>query len=302
MDLLPRDAELARRAAGGDGAAFVRLYDSYSEELFEAALAANESVETAAKATQTSFLRILRRPPALDAPDSEVATRLRRLVPGGPIDPAPTTSGGPHPRASDVGWLRSETVAMAGARFDDDWSVHLWSSPAQEDEPAEEQAATREEPRPSRLRFALPRLGLPSPAAAVALVGLTLLGGALGTFLTDGGQSRGGLAPAAATRDQPAKPEPAKRSSDPRPERGNPGERPMATPAAGVPAQPGLGTRAGDLAMKPPPVTTVSRPEKAPAADEEDATPQRDTPPGAQQDGSAGDRRNCHSKKATDSC
>ena len=37
MDLLPRDAELARRAAGGDGAAFVRLYDQYSEEVFEAA-------------------------------------------------------------------------------------------------------------------------------------------------------------------------------------------------------------------------------------------------------------------------
>ena len=285
MDLLPRDAELARRAAGGDGAAFVRLYDSYSEELFEAALAANESVESAAKATQTSFLRILRRPPALDAPDSEVASRLRRLVPGGPIDPAPATNGGPHPRASDVGWLRSETVAMAGARFDDDWSVHLWSSPAAEDTPAEEKAETREEPRRSRLRFALPRLGLPSPAAAVALVGLTLLGGALGTFLTDGGQSRGGLAPAAATRDQPAKPEPGKRSSDdPRPERRT---RPTATPAAGAPAQPGLGTRAGDLAMKPPP---------------EDATPQPETPPGAQQDGSAGDRRNCHSKKATDSC
>ena len=107
----------------------MRLYDLYSEELFEATLAAGESVETAAKATQTAFLRILRRPPALDAPDSEVAARLRRLVPGGPIDPAPASGGGAHPRASDVGWLRSETVAIASGRFDDDWSAHLWTEP-----------------------------------------------------------------------------------------------------------------------------------------------------------------------------
>jgi hypothetical protein len=191
----------------------VRLYDLYSEELFEAVLATGESVESAAKATQTAFLRILRRPPALGAPDSEVAARLRRLVPGGPIDPAPPTGGRAHPRAIHVGWLRSETVAMAGARFDDDWSLHLWTPPAPGAEEKDE-AATPAEPRPSRWRLTLPRLGLPSPAAAAVLVVLTLLGGALGTFITDGDGNSGGEAPAAATRDQPVKSQSAKRSEE----------------------------------------------------------------------------------------
>jgi hypothetical protein len=75
MDLLPRDAELARRAAGGDGAAFVRLYDHYSTEVFATALAATGSVDAAAEATQTAFLRILRWPPALGAPDDDVVVR-----------------------------------------------------------------------------------------------------------------------------------------------------------------------------------------------------------------------------------
>ena len=207
MDLLPRDAESARRAAGGDGAAFVRLYDQYSEDLFQASLAASGSVETAAKATQTAFLRILRRPPALDAPDAEVAARLRRLVPDGPIDPAPASNGGGHHRAIDVGWLRSETVAKAGARFDDDWGVHLWNSPpasrAEEHRPPEPHA----EHAGRRRRFALPRRARPPRVAAAALVGLTLLGGALGTLVTGGGQSPSGAVSPAAASEEPAKPQ-----------------------------------------------------------------------------------------------
>ena len=227
MDLLPRDAEVARRAAGGDGAAFVRLYDLYSEEIFEASLAASGSIETAAKATQTAFLRILRRPPALDAPDGEVAARLRRLVPDGPIDPAPATNGGPHPRASDVGWLRSETVAMAGARFDDDWSVHLWTQPPAA-EPEEEQPDIPAEPASSRRRFALPRLRLPSPAAAIALVGLALVGGALG-LLTGSGQDASGTAPSERSLQQHTA-----RAGD----------------QAAAATRPGIGTKTRVLAMK----------------------------------------------------
>ena len=84
IDLLPRDAELARRAAGGDGAAFVRLYDHYSHEVFATALAVTGSVEAAAEATQTAFLRILRWPPALGAPDGDVLELLYALALGGP--------------------------------------------------------------------------------------------------------------------------------------------------------------------------------------------------------------------------
>jgi hypothetical protein len=279
----------------------VRLYDVYSDDLFEAALAASGSVETAAKATQTAFLRILRRPPALDAPDSEVAGRLRRLVPGGPIDPAPLSNGGPHQRAIDVGWLRSETVAMAGARFDNDWSVHLWTPSAEPEE--QEQPDAPSEPAPRRRRFARSRRGPASPTRAAALVALTLLGGALGTFLTGGGQRQGGVAPAAATREQPVKPQKAKHSGDPRPERRKPDAPSTRAAVAGTSSPDGLGTKTRELAMKPPPSPTAPQTEEQPAEElPAEDIPQPATPPGAEQDGSAGDHRNCHSKKATDSC
>jgi len=128
-NLLPSNTELARRAAGGDGAAFVRLYDHYSDLLFEASLAATGSAEIAASVTQGAFLKLLRRPPALGAPDSDVAERLYALALGRPAAGAALRNGNGHgngtPREPSVGWLRSETVAKAGARFDDDWSVHL---------------------------------------------------------------------------------------------------------------------------------------------------------------------------------
>ena len=191
VDLLPRDAELARRAAGGDGAAFVRLYDRYSTDVFATALAATGSVEEAADATQTAFLRILRWPPRLGAPDGDVVELLYALALGGPAERVHT-----HPEETDitvarmvgVGWLRSETVSTAGARFDADWSVHLWSPP-HDDVPAPEPESAPVA-GPSRRSWSLPRLRLrlPSPAAA-AVVLLVFLTAVTGTLLIGGGGS-----------------------------------------------------------------------------------------------------------------
>ncbi|HYH58675.1 MAG TPA: hypothetical protein VD790_05600 [Thermoleophilaceae bacterium] len=185
-EMLPRDAELARRAAGGDGAAFVRLYDSYCGVVFEAALAATGSVETAAEVTQTAFLHFLRRPPALDAPDSEVAERLPALAvaaAGEPLAP-----GAPvHGSAAGVGWLRSETVANAGARFDADWSVHLADRVEPVPEPEPEPVA----PAPRRRRifaFTWPTPAAPARAAAVLMV--AVVSGALGLTAGSDGPNR----------------------------------------------------------------------------------------------------------------
>ena len=173
---------------------------------------------------------------------------------------------------------------MAGARFDDDWSVHLWTAAARCTSRRSEQPETPTEPAASRRRFALPRLRLPSPAAAVALVGLALLGGALGTFLTaaarsrrDGARSRHSR-PAGETADGEALARLRARTH-----RGAPGGV-RAGRAAGPPAPAGLGTKTRELAMKPPPETTESRTGEAPAAEADDATPQPATPPGAEQD------------------
>jgi len=191
VDLLPRDSELARRAAGGDGAAFVRLYDGYAGEVFAASLAATGSVEAAADATQTGFLRLLRWPPPLGAPDDDVAELLCALALGGgmrracPID----TNGLERADAATVGWLRSETVARAGARFDADWSVHLWHPAAPEPLPVPEPLPelSVEQPRRRRLRI-LPRWALPFPApAATAALVLAVFVGAAGTMLAGGG-------------------------------------------------------------------------------------------------------------------
>jgi hypothetical protein len=184
MDLLPRDAELARRAAGGDGAAFVRLYDHYSTDVFATALAATGSVEAAAESTQTAFLRVLRWPPALGAPDSDVEELLFALALGGPherFEAKPQETDHKVARLVGVGWLRSETVSKAGARYDADWSVHLWS-------PAEVEPAAEPEPAPRSRTLRLPRfrLRMPSPAAAGAVL-LLFLAGASGTLVIGGG-------------------------------------------------------------------------------------------------------------------
>ena len=190
MDLLPRDAELARRAAGGDGAAFVRLYDHYSTEVFAAALSATGSVETAAGATQTAFLRVLRWPPALGAPDGDVAELLCALALGGSIEPATgsfdefdTADARDVARLVGVGWLRSETVAKAGARFDEDWSAHLWAAPPAEPEPEPEVPTRRRRARRVLERLAAP---LPAPAPVAAALALILFLGGAGTIVAGG--------------------------------------------------------------------------------------------------------------------
>jgi hypothetical protein len=199
MDLLPRDAELARRAAGGDGAAFVRLYDHYSNDVFATTLAVTGSVEAAADATQTAFLRILRWPPALGAPDGDVLELLYALALGGPAErsaASPQETDHKVARLVGVGWLRSETVSKAGARYDADWSVHLWN-------PSEAPAAGRDPAARRRIPL-LPRvrLRLPSPAAAAAVL-LVFLAGLSGTLLIGGGDSDPmDAAPASATGER----------------------------------------------------------------------------------------------------
>jgi len=203
MDFLPRHAELARRAAGGDGAAFVRLYDQYSTDVFATALAATGSVEAAAEGTQTAFLRILRWPPALGAPDSDVEELLFALALGGPherFDASPEETDHKVARLVGVGWLRSETVSKAGARYDADWSVHLWSPAEGEAAEPDPEPAT---PRSRALRLPRIRLRLPSPAAAGAVL-LLFLAGATGTLLVGGGRTDPiDAAPASARGEQP---------------------------------------------------------------------------------------------------
>jgi hypothetical protein len=207
MDLLPRDAELARRAAGGDGAAFVRLYDHYSTEVFTAALAATGSIDAAAGATQLAFMRILRWPPPLGAPDGDVAELLCALALGGSTEPTTgslddfnTEDARDVARLVGVGWLRSETVAQAGARFDQDWSLHLWTAPAPEPEPEEKRE------RPRRTWRLLERLTapLPAPAAVAAALVLVLFAGGASTILAGGDAERMEADPAAATGEPAA--------------------------------------------------------------------------------------------------
>lgn len=206
VELFPRDAELARRAAGGDGAAFVRLYDKYATEVFTTALATTGSIEEAAEATQDAFLRVLRWPPPYGAPDSDVSELLCALALGGHDHFVSASSDTPEAQAIarlvGVGWLRSETVAEAGARFDADWSVHLWSPPA-DDQEALPPLRTRRLPR-RRLRLRLPRLTLRAPVpsspafAVTAAVTLVLFASAGGTLLAMGG---GGNEAAPAARE-----------------------------------------------------------------------------------------------------
>jgi hypothetical protein len=192
VELLPRDAELARRAAGGDGAAFVRLYDKYSTEVFTTSLVATGSIEAAAGATQAAFLRMLRWPPPLGAPDSDVSELLCALAIAGDHDHMAATVDSPEARAIarlvGVGWLRSETVAEAGARFDADWSVYLWTPPEAETEPLPPLRTRHIMRRPKLRLLRLPRL---SPAFGItAAVTAVLFAGVGGTLLAmDGGDS-----------------------------------------------------------------------------------------------------------------
>ena len=185
VDLLPRYGELARRAAGGDGAAFVRLYDRYSTDVFATALAATGSADAAAEATQDAFLRILRWPPALGASDGDLIELLYALALGGRGEhppPSPQESEHTVARLAGVGWLRSETVSKAGARFDADWSIHLWSPEAS---PADLASPEKRPARSLRRRLRLPRLALrllPSPAAAATVL-IVFAAGATGTLL-----------------------------------------------------------------------------------------------------------------------
>ena len=173
-------------------------YDHYSDEVFEASLAATGSIEGAAAATQRAFLRILRWPPPLGAPDGDVAELLFALAFGGERVPTPATpdtvDARKIARLVGVGWLRSETVAKAGARFDADWSAYLWNdAPAAEPKPARLAKALRWRPR-----LALPRPALPSPAAVAAVVVLALVATGAGMVFSGGGTDPTGAQPEAA--------------------------------------------------------------------------------------------------------
>jgi DNA-directed RNA polymerase specialized sigma24 family protein len=212
--LLPREAELARRAAGGDGAAFVRLYDQYSAEVFEAALNATGSVEKAADATQVAFLRLLRRPPAMDAPDSEVGERLHAIARSAMAE-APmkrrTPDGAHQPADAGVGWLRSETVAKAGAHFDEDWSPYLSgaSAPIRAAVGVSSEMPVAAPPPqaapPARRRRRLSFGPLPSRPALASLFLLAIAAAAVAAIVAGSGDDRASQ-PRAPLASKPAKP------------------------------------------------------------------------------------------------
>jgi hypothetical protein len=196
----------------------VRFYDHYADEVFEASLSATGSIEGAAEATQRAFVRILRWPPPLGAEDGDVVELLYALAFGGERVPAPETpdtlDARKIARLVGVGWLRSETVAKAGARFDADWSMHLWTdAPIPEPEPE-----PKRPPRRGRWRrhFALPRPALPSRAAVAAAVVLALVATGVGMVFAQGGTDPTGAQPEAAIDKKADKPQ---HSDKPRPER-----------------------------------------------------------------------------------
>jgi hypothetical protein len=229
--LLPRHAELARRAAGGDGAAFVRLFDEYSDQIFEASLAASGCIEAAAEHTQRAFLRLLRWPPALGASDAEVEELLYALALGGHDRREPETPDTVDnlkvARLVGVGWLRSETVAQAGARFDADWSGYLWpddpapSSAPEPDAPAEALAPRRRFRIPRPRGLALPQLRLPARAAAATALVLALVATVLGMVIAQGGADQTRAQSEAATRSRQADELGPRDSSEARLERPN---------------------------------------------------------------------------------
>ncbi len=62
----PDDCELARLAVAGDGDAFAELYDRHERRVFGFCLRMLRSEDEAAEATQETFMRLLRRLPALN--------------------------------------------------------------------------------------------------------------------------------------------------------------------------------------------------------------------------------------------
>ena len=178
MEALPH-SELARRSAGGDGGAFVRLYDQYCADIFEVSLGATGSVEAASASTEAAFLRLLKHPPALGATDAEVSDRLSALALGHGIDGGGvvTTVG------VEVEQLRSETVLKAGELFDEDWSAHLLRRPAPppaRTEPLRESVVAERvvelvPRRPARRSLVTFLEELPLQAAGVVVLGLAVL-------------------------------------------------------------------------------------------------------------------------------
>ncbi len=163
MDLLPRDAELARRAAGGDGAAFVRLYDHYSTEVFAAALEATGSIEAAADATQMAFLRVLRWPPPLGAPDGDVHELLCALALGGSTEPTCRRVSTPTTRAPSRG---SWAWAGSGARRSQRQAPSSTTTGARTCGPPR-RPSRKPSPRPARATRA-PTRAAPGAASALA--------------------------------------------------------------------------------------------------------------------------------------
>jgi hypothetical protein len=145
----------------------------------------------------------LRWPPRFGATDDDVSELLFALALGGRM-PAAIAARAPVADVSTVGWLRSETVATAGARFDADWSEHLWH-PSAEPEAAEPEP----EPEPEisvkrqRRRLRMPRLLTPAPAATAAVV-VAVFVGAAGTMLAGGGTEPMEAAPSAAPAASPS--------------------------------------------------------------------------------------------------
>ena len=60
-----QEAQLARRAAEGDGAAFATLYDRYEQRIFTFCQRLTGSADDAADATQEAFVSMLERLPSL---------------------------------------------------------------------------------------------------------------------------------------------------------------------------------------------------------------------------------------------
>lgn len=156
-----------------------------------------------------AFLRVLRWPPPLGAPAGDVAELLCALALGGSIEPTTgsfdnfdTEDARDVARLVGVGWLRSETVAKAGARFDEDWSAHLWTAPPPEPEPEVDEV--RERPRRARRLLERLTVPLPSPAAVAAVLVLVLFAGGAATILAGGDTDPMEADPASATAEPAA--------------------------------------------------------------------------------------------------
>ena len=207
MDLLPRDAELARRAAAAMAQRLCASTTSTRPRSSPRRSRRRGRSKPPPSATQTAFLRVLRWPPALGAPDGDVAELLCALALGGSNEPTTgsfddfdTEDARDVARLVGVGWLRSETVAKAGARFDQDWSLHLWTAAAG----AGAGGRAASDPAASRRLSAASRRPAP-PAAVAAVLVLVLFAGGASTILAGGETEPMEADPAAATPEPEAK-------------------------------------------------------------------------------------------------